>query len=46
LAVPALAAVRVGDRAPDFSLKGVDNRDYALSDYRGRVVVINLLGWN
>ncbi len=44
--VPSPAAVQVGDKAPDFSLKGVDNKDYALSDYKGKVVVINLLGWN
>lgn len=43
---PALGAVKVGDMAPDFKLRGLDNRDYALSDYRGRVVAVNLLGWN
>jgi peroxiredoxin len=45
-AAPALAAVRVGDRAPDFRLKGLDNRDYALSDFRGRVVFLNFLGYS
>jgi peroxiredoxin len=45
-ALPALAAVKVGDRAPDFQLTGVDGKNYALSDYKGRVVVLNLLGWN
>jgi peroxiredoxin len=45
-ALPALAAVKVGDRAPDFRLAGVDGKDYALSDYKGKVVVINFLGWN
>lgn len=45
-AVPSLAEVKVGDKAPDFKLKGLDNRDYALSDYKGKVVVINFLGWN
>ena len=45
-ALPALAAVKAGDRAPDFRLTGVDGKNYALSDYKGRVVVINLLGWN
>lgn len=44
--VPALAAVKVGDRAPDFRLKGLDNKDYALSDYRGKVVFVNFIGWS
>lgn len=30
----------VGDRAPDFVLQGTGSRDYRLSDYRGRVVVV------
>jgi len=33
----------VGDRAPDFTLPGVENgvrRDYTLSEYRGRKVVL------
>ncbi|OGG49973.1 MAG: hypothetical protein A3F84_13725 [Candidatus Handelsmanbacteria bacterium RIFCSPLOWO2_12_FULL_64_10] len=43
---PALSAVRVGDKAPDFRLKGLDNRDYALSDFRGKVVFLNFLGYS
>ncbi|HEX2849704.1 MAG TPA: peroxiredoxin [Acidimicrobiales bacterium] len=30
----------VGDRAPDFTLPGTDDRDYSLSDYRGQPVVL------
>jgi peroxiredoxin len=44
-AAPALAAVRVGDRAPDFRLAGLDGKSYALSDYKGRVVFVNFLGY-
>ena len=42
---PAVSAVRVGDNAPDFTLKGLDNRNYSLSDYRGKVVFVNFFGW-
>ena len=45
-AVPTLAGVKVGDKAPDFKLTGVDNRDYALSDYKGKVVFVNFLGYS
>jgi len=44
-AVPALAAVQVGDRAPDFRLAGLDGKSYALSDYKGKVVFVNFLGY-
>lgn len=30
----------VGDRAPDFTLPGTDDRDYSLSEYRGQPVVL------
>jgi peroxiredoxin Q/BCP len=33
-------SVGVGDRAPDFTLAGTGDRDYSLSDYRGRPVVL------
>ena len=33
-------SVGVGDRAPDFTLRGTGDASYSLSDYRGRPVVI------
>lgn len=35
-------AVAVGKPAPDFSLTGLDGRLVSLSDYRGKVVVVNV----
>jgi peroxiredoxin Q/BCP len=35
-----MASPSVGDRAPEFSLPGTEGKDYRLSDYRGRPVVI------
>jgi peroxiredoxin Q/BCP len=32
--------IRSGEPAPDFTLPGTGGRDYALSDYRGRPVVL------
>jgi len=44
-AAPALAGVKPGVEAPDFKLKGLDGKDYALSDYRGKVVFVNFFGY-
>lgn len=41
----ALAAPKVGDRAQDFKLKGLDGKDYALSDHRGKVVFVDFFGY-
>jgi peroxiredoxin Q/BCP len=35
-----MATPGVGDKAPDFSLPGTDGRDYSLTDYRGKPVVL------
>ena len=47
LAVPALARaadeLKVGDPAPEFSLKGSDGKTYALSDFKGKKAVV--LAW-
>ena len=34
------AALKVGDMAPDFTLKGSDGRTYTLADYRGKQAVV------
>lgn len=36
--------VRVGDKAPNFSVEGLDGKTYRLSDYRGTTVVLNFWG--
>jgi len=33
--------IRVGQRAPNFQLRSLDNEDIALSDYRGQVVILD-----
>ncbi|HSF42431.1 MAG TPA: redoxin domain-containing protein, partial [Thermoanaerobaculia bacterium] len=38
--VPAFAAGTVGEKAPAFSLKGIDGKTYSLADYKGKVVVL------
>ncbi len=36
----AAAELKVGDRAPDFELKGSDGKTYKLSDFRGKKMVV------
>ncbi|MBI4540805.1 MAG: redoxin domain-containing protein [Gemmatimonadetes bacterium] len=42
-----LERVRVGDPAPDFTLEALDGRRIALSDHRGKKVVVLVFyrGW-
>lgn len=42
-ATPALAQLKVGDKAPDFKLPGSDGKTYKLSDFKGKKVVV--LAW-
>jgi len=32
--------LKIGDKAPDFSLPGTDGKTHKLSDYKGRTVVL------
>lgn len=43
-AAPAL--VQTGEEAPDFTLQQLDGGQVSLSDFRGKVVLINLFGFN
>ena len=38
---PALAQLKVGDIAPDFSLEGSDGKTHKLSELKGRFVVLS-----
>jgi len=38
---PAQSCPKIGDRAPDFTLPGIDGKNVSLSDYAGKPVVIN-----
>lgn len=42
VASPALAMFQYGDKAPDFTLKGLDGKTVSLSDFAGKVVVLKL----
>ncbi|MGB8344353.1 MAG: redoxin domain-containing protein, partial [Ktedonobacteraceae bacterium] len=37
---PATATLKVGDAAPDFTLKTADKQDWRLSDFRGKKNVV------
>ncbi len=41
LAPAALAAVPVGSPAPDFTLNDVNGNPHSLSDFEGKVVLLN-----
>ncbi|MFA5399942.1 MAG: TlpA disulfide reductase family protein [Dehalococcoidia bacterium] len=38
---PAVSCPKIGDKAPDFTLPGIDGINHSLSDYAGKPVVIN-----
>ncbi len=40
MAAPTAQSVRVGDAAPDFSLRALDGEEVKLSDYRGKRLVL------
>ena len=37
---PSTVTLKVGDPAPDFTLKGSDGKTYSLADYRGKKAVV------
>ncbi|PRX65075.1 peroxiredoxin [Cohnella sp. SGD-V74] len=41
---PTSVVLKKGDTPPDFSLLGLDDKVYKLSDYKGKAVVINFWG--
>lgn len=43
-ALPAFAGLHAGDLAPDFRGTDLTGRSHKLSDYRGKVVVLFVLG--
>jgi peroxiredoxin len=38
---PVQSCPKIGDKAPDFTLPGIDGKNVSLSDYAGKPVVIN-----
>jgi thiol-disulfide isomerase/thioredoxin len=44
-AAPALALLTNGQAAPNFQLNDLSGNSHKLSDYRGKVVVIDFFGW-
>lgn len=42
----ASAEVKPGDPAPDFTLRDVNDMEYTLSDLRGKVVLLDLIGYD
>ena len=38
---PAQSCPKIGDKAPDFTLPGIDGKNVSLSDYAGKPVIIN-----
>ena len=46
VATSAGATGMVGETAADFSLTGLDGKVYSLSQYRGKVVLLNFFGYS
>ena len=45
LASLAAAQVRPGDPAPDFTLQDIHGASYTLGSYRGKVVLLEFIGY-
>ena len=46
LAGEASASIKVGNPAPDFELQQLNGPTVALSQFKGKVVLLNFLGYN
>lgn len=40
----AATGTSIGNKAPDFTLKNTDGKDVKLSDYKGKIVILNFFG--
>ena len=40
MTTPTIKVVKVGDEAPDFTLRSLDGGEVSLSDYRGKKLVM------
>ena len=46
LLIGSASAVTEGQRIADFSLTGLDGNTYSASTYRGKVLILAVIGWN
>ena len=46
IADEALASAKVGEPAPDFELQRLTGGTVTLSEFKGKVVLLNFLGYN
>ena len=44
VALAPASAQAAGEQAPDFTLRDINNQEVSLSDYRGKVVVLDFWG--
>ena len=44
MAIEAVSGARIGELAPDFTLKSLEGRPVSLSDYRGKKTIVFMWG--
>ena len=44
MAIEAASGARIGEPAPDFTLKSLEGRQVSLSDYRGKKTIVFMWG--